>query len=63
MTFILYRDRKKEFRWSMHARNGRKTGDSSEGYKRRSHCLRMIEKIIMGPHTIVEDENHSHNRR
>lgn len=35
MKFILYRDRKKEWRWRLKARNGRVIATSGEGYKRR----------------------------
>ncbi len=63
MCFIIYRDRKKEFRWSLHARNGKKVGDSAEGYKRKSQVTKMIAKIMLGPHEIREAEDHSHNRR
>lgn len=35
MKFILYRDRKREWRWRLKARNGRVIADSAEGYKRK----------------------------
>ncbi len=52
MKFQLYLDRHKEWRWRLYAKNGRKIADSGEGYKRRGHAKRMIEKIILGPHKI-----------
>lgn len=54
IKFKIYRDHRKEWRWRMYSRNGKTLGDSGEGYKRRSHIKRMIEKIIMGPHEVEE---------
>jgi len=54
MKFVIYRDKKREFRWQLLARNGRIIADSAESYKRKSQVAKMITKIIMGPHKIVE---------
>lgn len=45
MHFKIYRDRKKEWRWTLYARNGRKIADSAEGYKRIGKCRKEVEKI------------------
>ncbi len=63
VTFVIYRDAKKEFRWRTVSANGQTTGGCVDGYKRRSHCLKMVHRIIMGPHEIFEEDDHSHNRR
>lgn len=44
-TFVIYKDKKKEYRWTSFASNGRKTGDSSEGYKRKSQCMRFPVRV------------------
>jgi uncharacterized protein YegP (UPF0339 family) len=54
ITFVIYKDRKMEYRWHLLARNKKIIGDSSEGYKRKSQVVKMIGKIIMGPHRIIE---------
>lgn len=45
MKFIIYLDRKKEYRWRLVARNGKKIADSGEGYKRKLSCQKMIVKF------------------
>lgn len=47
MTFILYKDRKKEWRWKLVSRNNRKIANAGEGYKNKKHCIHMIHKIIL----------------
>ncbi len=54
MKFRIFKDRKKEWRWTLHARNGKKIATAGEGYKRRTQCTKMIAKIILGPHKIIE---------
>lgn len=48
MRFILYRDRKGEFRWRLLAANGRVIADSAEGYKRRRSRDKAIKLIRLG---------------
>lgn len=36
---------KVEYRWRLKARNGRIIACSGEGYKSKSHCIKMIRKI------------------
>jgi uncharacterized protein YegP (UPF0339 family) len=54
MTFLIYKDKGKEWRWTLRAKNGRKIADGGEGYKRKSQVVKMIGKIVMGPHRIIE---------
>ena len=53
MKFIIYRDRKKEWRWRLISK-GRVVADSGEGYKRRTQVTKMISRIILGPHKVEE---------
>lgn len=39
VTVVFYKDRKKQWRWSVYAMNGRVLADSGEGYRRRGDCL------------------------
>ncbi len=48
MKFRIYKDKNKEHRWTLYARNGRIIADSSEGYKRKSAVSKAIAKIILG---------------
>lgn len=36
-----------EWRWRLLAKNGKIIADSSEGYKRRSHAIKMVHKILL----------------
>lgn len=45
----IYRDRKKEWRWTARAANGRKVATSGEGYKRLAGCekgLRAARDVL-----------------
>ena len=44
-TFELYRDRKKEVRWRLRARNGKVIADSAEGYKTKRACLLAVFRV------------------
>lgn len=46
MKFEIYKDKKGEYRWRLKARNGRITGTSGEGYKRRSTAFSAANSII-----------------
>jgi uncharacterized protein YegP (UPF0339 family) len=46
MKFVIYQDKKKEWRWRLIASNGRQVADSGEGYKRVHFCQKAITKII-----------------
>jgi len=52
MTFIIYKDHRNEWRWTLHAKNGKKIADCGEGYQRRGQVRKMIKKIIIGPHKV-----------
>ena len=41
----VYRDRKREYRWRLLARNRKIIADSGEGYKRKSDCLHGIDLV------------------
>lgn len=45
MTYHVFKDRHSEWRWHLRSRNGRLVAASGEGYKRKGHCLKMINKI------------------
>jgi uncharacterized protein YegP (UPF0339 family) len=51
MKIEIYRDRKREWRWRIKARNGRIVGASSEGFNRRGKAqknLWLISKALSG---------------
>lgn len=44
-----YKDRNKQWRWRVRAKNGRILADSAEGYKRRRDCdrgLLLVGRLI-----------------
>lgn len=45
MTFMIYQDRKQEWRWRLVAANGRTMADGSEGYTRKRDCVRALQTI------------------
>lgn len=49
MTFTVYQDRSKEWRWRA-KRNGRITADSGEGYTRRYDCERAVRRFVKSIH-------------
>lgn len=55
MKFRIYRDKRREFRWTLY-RKGRKVADSAEGYKRIGKCRREIEQIMLNVHEAAIDE-------
>ena len=46
MTLTFYRDRSKQWRWTVKARNGRKIANAGEGYRRYVDCKRIAEKLF-----------------
>lgn len=53
--YVVYRDRKGEWRWRLKARNGRIVASSAgDGYKRRGDCVGMIEAIEGYSYPIVD---------
>jgi uncharacterized protein YegP (UPF0339 family) len=45
MTFEIYADAKKEFRWRLKAGNGQVIATSGQGYKAKADCQHAIEII------------------
>lgn len=43
LTFVIYRDRAREFRWRLLAGNRKTIADSAEGYKRIGHCRSIVD--------------------
>jgi uncharacterized protein YegP (UPF0339 family) len=41
----LYRDARREYRWSLHAANNKKIADSGEGYRNKADCLHAMNLI------------------
>lgn len=46
-TLEIYKDRKKEWRWRLRARNGKIVADSGEGYKRKATMLRSFKRVCV----------------
>jgi uncharacterized protein YegP (UPF0339 family) len=46
MTFEIYKDRKKEYRWRLRSKNGKKIADGAEGYKTKRPCIRTYNKLM-----------------
>lgn len=42
--WAFYKDASKEWRWNRKAPNGELVGASSEGYKRKKHCVENAER-------------------
>ncbi len=57
MKFVLFKDKKHEWRWKLLARNGKSIAVSGEGYKRSSAARRAIYRVRASGNTplIVED--------
>ncbi len=45
MTYHVYRDAEKQWRWSLTAANNRKIADSGEAYHNKQDCLDAIELV------------------
>jgi uncharacterized protein len=48
MKFEIYKDKRKEWRWRLKARNGRKVANSGEGYKRPGACEKAMNRFAIG---------------
>jgi uncharacterized protein YegP (UPF0339 family) len=48
LTFEVYEDKQKEYRWRLKAANGQVIGASSEGYKAKADCEKAIDLIKTG---------------
>ncbi len=45
MRYIIYKDRKGEWRWTLRAANHRKIANAGEGYRRRRDCVKAIRLV------------------
>ena len=45
MRFEVYKDHRKEWRWTLKAANGEPIADSAEGYKNRVDMMRIINRL------------------
>jgi uncharacterized protein YegP (UPF0339 family) len=45
MSFTVWKDSAGEWRWTLHAKNGKVIADSSEGYMQRRSCVAMCKRI------------------
>jgi uncharacterized protein YegP (UPF0339 family) len=62
--FQLYRDRRKEYRWRLRARNNRVIADSGEGYARKVDCKHGIALVRqMGEVEIYQDRRAAYRWR
>lgn len=46
--FVIYKDAKSEWRWTLYALNAKKIADSAEGYKNKADCIhgaRLVASI------------------
>lgn len=46
MKFVIFKDKKKEWRWKLLAKNGKSIAVSGEGYKRRASAYVAIHKVF-----------------
>ncbi len=44
-TFVIYRDAKGEFRWTLRGRNWETMADSGEGYVSKSGCEAAVARV------------------
>src|SRR5262245_59193549 len=56
LTFEVYRDAKKEFRWRLKAANGQTIGTSGQGYVAKADCMNAIDRIKEGAATAKVEE-------
>ena len=48
MKFVVYKDKKNEWRWTLKARNGKVVADGGEGYKKRGGATRAVRTLFNG---------------
>jgi uncharacterized protein YegP (UPF0339 family) len=48
LTFEVYRDNRREFRWRLKSGNGRVIATSGDGYQAKAGCLAGIELVRQG---------------
>lgn len=54
MKVYIYKDIKKEWRWRVVSRK-KIVADSGEGYKNKSHCRKMVDKLFGDNLSVVFD--------
>lgn len=42
----IYKDRHKQYRWTLYAANGRKLANGGEAYRRRIDCTKIVMKLF-----------------
>jgi uncharacterized protein YegP (UPF0339 family) len=57
--YMMFRDAKSEWRWSLRAENGKIVATSGEGYEHRSDCLHAIGLVMDSANAPVFDETGS----
>lgn len=45
IKFVVYQDDNEEWRWTLVSSNGKIIADSGEGYQKKSHCIKMANRI------------------
>ncbi len=43
--FLIYRDKRGQWRWYLRARNGRKIANGGQGYRDKAKCLAAIDLV------------------
>ena len=56
LTFEVYQDKAKDFRWRLKSRNGQVVASSSEGYKAKADCESAIDTIKAGAASAEVDD-------
>lgn len=46
MKFKIYQDQAGLYRWTLVSNNGKIMADGSEGYSKRSNCVRALKKLV-----------------
>lgn len=53
MKYLVYRDSKRQYRWTLYGDNGEALAVSSEGYKRKRDCLWAIDLVKASGDAVV----------
>lgn len=48
MRFVIYKDRRGQWRWSLRARNQKVIADGSESYTRKRDVLLAVRRVVLG---------------
>lgn len=57
MKFVLIRNKRKEWRWKLLARNNKSIAISGESYKRSGDCLKAINMVRCGTDILTPIED------